>query len=276
MWAYFTVALLAQGQCKLEDDKFCDFENKYCHFNSSELRNADHHSSFSTLLGRPLATSRENKGCKLPNADEVFQIGIDPCYADQSVPVPEDADFCPDPGDNFYKDNGRRVLVSDNDTGLHDFTDAYISGDPIEFHILSIGRHYIYGFSPEEHGPSTNANEYSKGINLKDLVFRTLPLNSQDFQSLNFKMSNMTLPTGNQCPLEIRFADDRTIHMDLKQQYENIYVMSSQYYSELHKEALHSGRGCYMCYKMNGKNDTDVSFFYLILLSSAHVFFLGY
>ena len=86
----------------------------------------------------------------------------------------------------------------------------------------------------------------------------------------------MTIPTGNQCPLEIRFADDRTIHMSLKQQYENIYVMSSQYYSELHKEALHSGRGCYMCYKMDGKNDTDVSFFTFDFIILRSCIFLGY
>ena len=257
------VTLVTQGACKLEDDMFCDFANAHCHFNYSDLRDADHHSAFMDLISRPLAATTANRGCSpLPDATRNFTISIEPCFTDFSTGVNQDASKCPDVGPEYYKYNGRMVTtlvdIDETQTVPSDLTnEAYISGDPVEYHIVSIGRHFVFGYQPEENGPYTGASNVSLGLPLKDFTFRALPLNSHDFNVLNKDMDKDTVPNGNQCPLEITFADDRTIHMSLKQQYENIYVMFSRYYADLGGNAIRQGRGCYMCYKMNGTNIAD-------------------
>ena len=226
------------------------------------MRDADHHSSFLELISKPLKSSEKNRGCKLPGKDEPMTVSIEPCFTDFSTAVSKDAKFCPDVPSEYYKYNGRQVTsivdIDENTTVPVDRSqNSYISGDPIEFHIISIGRHYVFGYGPEDYAPETGASNVSLGLPIKDFIFRTLPLNAHDFSVLNKNMSTDTLPTGNQCPLEIQFADDRTVHMSLQQQYENIYVLFSKYYSDLGGNAIRQGRGCYMCYKMNGKTDAE-------------------
>ena len=226
------------------------------------MRDADHHSSFLELISKPLKSSEKNRGCKLPRENETMTVSIEPCFTDFSTSVGKDAKFCPDVPSEYYKYNGRQVtsiidIDEETTVPVDRSQNSYISGDPIEFHIISIGRHYVFGYGPEDYAPETGASNVSLGLPIKDFIFRTLPLNAHDFSVLNKNMSTDTLPTGNQCPLEIQFADDRTVHMSLQQQYENIYVLFSRYYSDLGGNAIRQGRGCYMCYKMNGKTDAE-------------------
>ncbi len=50
------------------------------------------------------------------------------------------------------------------------------------------------------------------------------------------------------CPLEVRFADDRTPSMSATQQLENVYVESSNLFADQPQNYLGIGRGCYMCF----------------------------
>ena len=264
MWSaiIFIMGTALGDRCKLEEDRFCDFTKYHCHFNYSDMRDADHHSSFMELLSKPLKATEDNKGCNLPDDTKEMTISIEPCFTDFSTSVDPGAKYCPDPGPEYYQNNGRTVTtmidVDEKNTVPADLTNgAYVSGDPIEFHIISIGRHYIFGEMPEKNGPYTGATNVTNGLSIKDFIFRTFPLNAHDFNVLNKNMGEQTRPDGDQCPIEIQFADDRTVHMNLKQQYENIYVLFSRYYADLGGNAIRQGRGCYMCHKMNGDNNTD-------------------
>ena len=67
------------NRCKLEEDRFCDFTKYHCHFNYSDMRDADHHSSFMELLSKPLKATEDNKGCNLPDDTKEMTISIEPC-----------------------------------------------------------------------------------------------------------------------------------------------------------------------------------------------------
>lgn len=250
------VTLVTQGACKLEDDMFCDFANAHCHFNYSDLRDADHHSAFMDLISKPLRATAANRDCSpLPDATRNFTISIEPCFTDFSTGgVPANEEVCPDVGIEYYKENGRIVTTlidtEEGDTIPADISNnAYISGDPVEFHIANIGRHYVYNMETEKHGPYTGANTITNGLTMKGIKFRTLPMNKHDFNIMNKDLDHTVLPNGNQCPLEVNFADDRTAYMSLSEQYKNIYVMTTSYYADLGGSAVKQGRGCYMCYK---------------------------
>lgn len=261
----FGVVAVGRGGCQLEEHGFCDFKAGHCHFNQSNLRDADQSLSFSQFVNKPLRSNVLNKDCgPLPDSSRPFTVSIEPCFTDYATRVSQTASECPDLPPEYYKLNGRMVetLIDlpepDKTTVPADLSmDSYISGDPVEFHILTIGRHFLWGTPPHEWTPNTGASDITFGLSPKDFKFRTLPLNKHDYSILNQGLGVQTMPNGNQCPIEIQFADDRTVHQDLKQQYENIYVLSNEYYADLGNNAIRHGRGCYMCYKMNGTTDTE-------------------
>ena len=265
MWALFAVPILVTGACELEDLLFCNFSLNHCHFYDSDLRSAEHSQSFLDFVNKPLKSNPKNRDCPNPSATEPFTVSIEPCFTDYATPVDPKAQACPDIPPEFYTTNGRMVesvtdfVTGDNKT-VHVPIDVtagnFVSGDPVEFHIISVGRHFMYGEKPNKYSPFTGANNVTFGLSPKDFTFRTLPLTSDEFHKLNPSMVSQTIPTGNQCPIEVTFADDRTRNMDLKQQMENIYTLASQYYADIGSGLL-QGRGCYMCYNMNGDNYTD-------------------
>ena len=265
--------------CELEDLKFCDFERGHCTFNYSNLRDGDHSSAFLEFMNKPLGSAPQNRGCSpRPSADRPFTVSIEPCFTDYATQMNDDDTACPDIPPEYYKANGRLVkgLVdlkmpkNESDpldgeftyvTVPMDLTDSsFISGDPVEFHILTVGRHYVYGRVPDPSAPFTGASNITYGLPLKDIRFRTLPLSSENFVKMQGDLGNssrLVRPDGNQCPIEVSIGDDRTVDMTLKQQMENIYTTSSTYYSELSNGARRVGRGCYMCYRMRGDTYYD-------------------
>ena len=264
MWALFAVPLLVTGACQLEDLLFCNFSINHCHFYDSNIRAGEHSQSFQNFINKPLRSDPNNRNCPRPSLTEPFTVSIEPCFTDFATPVDPNAQQCPDIPPEYYTNNGRVVeTVVDLNTSSGtaqatvDLTlGNFISGDPIEYHIISVGRHFIFGEKPSQYSPFTGANNVTYGLSVKDFKFRTLPLTADEFHKLNPSMQSQTVPTGNQCPIEVTFADDRTNDMDLKQQMENIYVLASKYYADIGNGNL-NGRGCYMCYNMNGENYTD-------------------
>ena len=143
MWWAVLVTTVTQTACQLEELGFCNFTNAHCHFNYSNLRDGDHSYSFDQFVNRPLRGVLANRGCSpLPSEDRPFTISIEPCFTDFATVVSDTDTACPDLPPEYYKKNGRMVEtlidLPDNTTVPADLTmDSYISGDPVEFHIVS-------------------------------------------------------------------------------------------------------------------------------------------
>ena len=90
-------------------------------------------------------------------------------------------------------------------------------------------------------GPFTGASNVTLDPFVKNFSSKTLPLPSHDVNIMNKEMDDGAIPTGNQWPLQLNFADDGTVDVSLEQQYA-IYVMFSSYHADLGNEAIGRGR----------------------------------
>ena len=90
-------------------------------------------------------------------------------------------------------------------------------------------------------GPCTGASNVTLDLCVKNFPSKTLPLPSHDVNIMNKEMDDGTIPTGNQWPLQLNFADDGAVDVSLEQQYET-NVMFSSICADLGNEAIGQGR----------------------------------
>ena len=85
--------------------------------------------------------------------------------------VPFDATKCPDISLEYYQKNARPV--TDDNGGKTDIF-GYVSGTPVEFNVVSIGKAYLFDV---ENTREKSANEALGATLLSDFQFRTIPIN---------------------------------------------------------------------------------------------------
>ena len=182
MKTILVVLLLKSGKpnsCKLRDEGWCNFKEHKCVFSDVSRKNTDQSTPLETLLNENVRKKDTNNNCPREKpGDPRFEIYIEPCYSNGTA-TPPNLKSCPDIPYQYYTETVAPIL---NEDGKITPVPGAVTGIPVEFNVLHIGKNLVLGNLDNTKHKQANVNV--QGTLLSKFKWRTIPVNGDTYKNI--------------------------------------------------------------------------------------------